>query len=170
LQLRDWNITRVIPCTCPQSVQIWSESVSKEGSSALGAETVFRPYRASHSRVLTQTPHVALTVHVPQTLQVWSKTFSNEGGLILQAGTVFCPYLTSHSRAVTETSHFLSMRLNRCKFGRNRCVMKGNFTLEAEICFLPVSHLALQIGHWKITRGTPYVCVTIIANLVEIGQ
>jgi hypothetical protein len=109
-------------------LQVWSKSGSNEGQFTLEAETIFRPYLASHCSGLTLKSEMILPRHAPDPMQDWFISVSKEDHFTLEAKTVFCPYLTSRFPGVNETRHvtILSYAQNRVQVGRNRAATNLN--------------------------------------------
>jgi hypothetical protein len=66
---------------------------------------VFHPNLGSHCSGVTETSHLAPTVHSLQAVQVWSKSVINEGNFTLEAETVFPLCLASHCSGLTDTAY-----------------------------------------------------------------
>jgi hypothetical protein len=94
-----------LPLHLPQPLQVCSQSGTDKGHITLQAETVFRPYIASHFSVVTHTSQVAFPPHAPKPLELWLKSDSKKGQFTLEVETVFSLYHAPHCRGVTQTSH-----------------------------------------------------------------
>jgi hypothetical protein len=80
-----------LPSLAPQSVEVWSKPLSKEGHCNLEAETVFPHSLVSHCSVVTVTSSLALYAHAQKSVQLWSKSVSKRGHCNLEGKTVFRP-------------------------------------------------------------------------------
>jgi hypothetical protein len=61
-----------------QPVEVMLKSISNEGQFTLEAETVCRPYLASHCSGVNEIRHIALPAHALRAVQVELKSISNE--------------------------------------------------------------------------------------------
>jgi hypothetical protein len=88
--------------------------------------------------------------HARQSGQVCSKSGSNKGHFTLEAGRVFRLYLDSLCSGVSQILHVVlpPNALKPVKGWSNRERDKGNFTLMAEIFFVPMS-LRIATGWFK---------------------
>jgi hypothetical protein len=165
-------------------VHIWWNSVTNERHFTLEAETVFRPYVASHCRGVTETSHVALPSHTPQTVHVLSKSIFNEGHFTLEAerfSVRILPRITARWPKC-QAWHPHIKRYKQGKFGRNWSVVRGTSLVRPEV-FMPhlasfcsgmteTSHLALPsqwlqaVRIWSTSfgkEGTLLECPTVIS-------
>jgi hypothetical protein len=126
-----------LPPHAPHVLQAWSKLESNEAHYTLKAETVFRPYHASHCGGVTQESQVVLPSYVAQRVQARSKSGSNEENFTLEAETLSHPYLASHYSRLTV--HSLSLRDTQCNFVRHRAVTKGTLLLKPKQFIVPIS-------------------------------
>jgi hypothetical protein len=134
---------------------------SNVGHFNLDAETVFRPYLASHCCKVDQTPRFVLPPYATRAVHVWSKSGNKKGHFALEAEKVFRPYLATHGSGVTLTSnleHPPHAPPPVEVWSKSIC-SERHFTIAAETLSSP-SRLLLQRGSSNTTRGTPSSCFT----------